>query len=114
MDNILNMKNQKNFFVLLFIIFLVIFNSIIGSNFIDLVDRIAISTDETRHISAARSFQDGRNFELDYVPGGEFTLDKTIELYPPEISKPFQRPITYHAFLGSFFSESESVSRFSK
>ncbi len=103
---VLHIDYNKKFFILLFLAFLFFMNIFIGSFFWDVSNTISVVSDETVHLSVARSFINGENFLIGYIPSflsDEFTVNQIIETDQDYLG-PYNRPIIFHIFLGSFLS----------
>ena len=60
--------------------------------------------DDSFHSSAANSFREGKNFELNFTPkSAGVSVDEFITTFPDNISQPYPRGLTYYVLLGSFY-----------
>ena len=97
-------KNQK-YYIIVILAALIIINFITSFYLFETFEQSIWRTDDALHISAAKSFADGQNFELNFALSyiHEYdNIDKILEM-DPSLTSSYSRAILYHAFLGSFY-----------
>lgn len=96
---------KQRLFVIVFIVFLVATNFAIGDHVRDTLQYGQWRSDDLNHISAAQSFREGKDFELNFaLQNTPTTLEEALSLYEEDFTLPYGRGPVYYIILGSFYT----------
>jgi len=95
---------KQKLFVIAFIVFLVTINFALGDYVRNLPMYTQFRSDDLNHISAAQSFREGRDFELNFaLQNVPITLEESLLTYEQDFIQPYSRGPVYYILLGSFY-----------
>ena len=98
------LKNNQKYLTIICVVLLITINLVTSFYLYDTFNQSIWRSDDALHISAANSFSNGNNFELNFILAFDKKQDiETILQYDSDISSSYGRGILHHMLLGSFY-----------
>ena len=97
-------KNNQKYLSIICVVLLITINLVTSFYLYDTFNQSIWLSDDALHISAANSFSNENNFELNFILAFDKKQDiETILQYDSDISSSYSRGILHHMLLGSFY-----------